>query len=642
MDENYLDNLLNEISLDNEVDNKIEDELDSQMLEEKRRKQAEGEMSQEEAFDMRLAQETLQMEDPLDLHFSEEQMEELDDLDNLADLDIGDLDFADIDFDDLDVTKLDDFDDAGFDDVLKDFEGDLEVDDFFDRGDAKESVEPKESVGMAEEEASLEEEHFSEELNEDSFDANEFLDSLLNESEMEEADKQPIGNMEETDSVSEAKPAEENTEEEVEDSLDSLLDTLTDEQPAKDSDNSGTNEEESLDLNDFLDFEEGGQTQAEATAPKTEEKQELSGQEADDLDDLLSMLDIDEEGGAGSDDTGLESAVPEAAADDAIADELNDMDELEEKPAKKKRTFMEILFGDPDDDEDELSQEELEAIEAKKAEKKAAKEAKKEAAKAAKEEKAQTAKDKKALDDQKKKAASEEKGRLKAEKKAKRKAEEEAEAAKNGPEKKLNRPAVIFIFTLFLGGLAVFYVGANDFNYRQAIEKAANYFAKQRYHYAYDEIVGVDVKEEDQTLKDRIYTVMYVERLYEAYNNNIVMGYEEKALDSLLRGVTKYYEYYDEAVELGIVTDLDYSFNQISGVLQSRYGISVEQAVAINKMENLEYLQTVRSYVAGADTSAGLEGIDRQQDVEGADAEDSQEDAGQPSSEIVSEAGQEE
>lgn len=639
MDENYLDNLLNEISLDNEVDNKIEDELDSQMLEEKRRKQAEGQMSQEEAFDMRLAQETVQMEDPLDLHFSEEQMEELDDLDNLADLDIGDLDFADIDFDDLDVTKLDDFDDAGFDDVLKDFEGDLEVDDFFDRGDAKKSVEPKESVGMTEEEASLEEEHFSEELNEDSFDANEFLDSLLNESEMEAADKQPIENIEESVSEEE-KPVEENAKEETEDSLDDLLDTLADEEPVKDSDSSTSDEqEEELDLNDFLDFEENGQTGEEA-APKKEEEQDLSGKEADDLDDLLSMLDLDEESGAGSAETGLENAVPQAA-NDAIPDELNDMDELEEKPAKKKRTFMEILFGDPDE-EDELSQEELEAIEAKKAEKKAAKEAKKEAAKAAKEEKAQTAKDKKALDDQKKKAAAEEKGRLKAEKKAKRRAEEEAEAAKNGPEKKLNRPAVIFIFTLFLGGLAVFYVGANDFNYKQAIEKATNYFAKQRYHYAYDEIVGVDVKEEDQTLKDRIYTVMYVERLYEAYNNNIVMGYEEKALDSLLRGVTKYYEYYDEAVELGIVTDLDYSFNQISSVLQSRYGISIEQAVAINKMENVEYLQTVRSYVAGADTSAGLEGIDGQQDVEGADAEDSQEDAGQPSSEIVSEAGQEE
>lgn len=61
------------------------------------------------------------------------------------------------------------------------------------------------------------------------------------------------------------------------------------------------------------------------------------------------------------------------------------------------------------------------------------------------------------------------------------------------------------------------------------IKKAANYFERQRYRLAYDEVSGVEVKEKDQDLKDRIYTVMYVERLYESYENNMKLGRADKA-----------------------------------------------------------------------------------------------------------------
>ena len=143
----------------------------------------------------------------------------------------------------------------------------------------------------------------------------------------------------------------------------------------------------------------------------------------------------------------------------------------------------------------------------------------------------------------------------------------------------------------------MFYLGMNNFNYTLAIQKATDYFDNQKYHKAYDEIKGVEVKEKDQDLKDRIYTVMYVERLYEAYQNNIELDRQKKALDSLLRGVDKYYEYYDEAQKLGIVDDLNYSFAQVQTALQDHYGITVEQAAAINQLDSYEYVQTVDQYV---------------------------------------------
>ena len=118
----------------------------------------------------------------------------------------------------------------------------------------------------------------------------------------------------------------------------------------------------------------------------------------------------------------------------------------------------------------------------------------------------------------------------------------------------------------------------------------------QKYRKAYDEIKGVDGKEKDQELKDRIYTVMYVERLFESYENNIALGRNKKALDSLLRGVSKYYEYYDDAQELDIVSDLDFSFAQIQNALQQNYGITLERALEINELDDYEYMKTVSAY----------------------------------------------
>ncbi|MCM1179214.1 MAG: hypothetical protein NC347_03080 [Clostridium sp.] len=609
MDENYLDNLLNEISLDKEFDSKIEDELDSQMRKEKRERQAKDALSKEESFDLHLEQESRNVEDALDLHFSEEQMEELDALENLADLDIGDLDFADLDFDDVDVTKLDSLDDGNFDELLKDFEGDLEIDDFFDSGDQKkESLEDAESEPGSD--AKQQQEHSeamqNEDLNEDTFDANEFLDSLLNDED--ETKENPIQDIDEKENAS---------GDELKDSADSLDGLTSDEDPGEDtlesllmSDEETEHEdadslEGTMDAND-LQMMDGTEEQNTDTLGEGTADADLSNDEVDDLDDILSMLDLEEDEES-STASAQENAVSDGEEQEDTAVSLNDSEAPEEQPGKKKRTFMQILFGDPDE-EDELSEEELEEIEAKKAAKKAAKAAKKEAAQVAKAEKEEKNKAQKALDDEKKKRAEEQKNQLKAEKKAKRKAEDEAEAAKEGPEKKLNKPMVVFIFTLFLGGLLVFYMGMNNFNYAQVIEKAAKYFANQRYRPAYNEIVGVEVKEDDKDLKDRIYTVMHVERLYEAYNNNIAMGNKEKALDSLLRGVDEYYEYYEEAEELGIVSDIDYSFNQIKEVLQSRYGISVEQALEINAMENLQYVKTIGTYVESvADANEGEE-----------------------------------
>lgn len=593
MDESYLDSLLNEFSLDKEIDNKIEDELDEQIQSEKDKYQEEQTVSREEAFNYDLEQDAGFGVPESDLDFSEDQIDELDNLDNLADLDIGDLDFSDIDFDDLDITKLSgDIDDSDFDELLKDFEGNLEIPSLNDEDDGDQNIgrqndeqsdsqdnsgdgesltmDSKLQVGVEEEqkgdvsedidgtanEVSSNDEIASDDssqalgdLNEDNFDADSFLDSLLSEDSIEEADVPEMSN-----------------------------------EPASDGEDGSENDSDSLD--DLLGGERSEDNDAQPDG---------AGENAED--DLLSMLDLQEDEGGngqggsdkdGANEAGNDSGEPDMSALEGL-DDIEDIEDISsEKPKKKKRSLMEILFGEPDED-DEPTEEEIRAKE----EKKAAKKAKKEADKEKKKEQADKDKEEKSRKDADKKQKNEEKKRIKAEKKAKRKAEDAAEAAK---EKKLNKPAVIFIFSILIGGVGFLYLSSIDFNYKIAIQQAASYFANQKYHKAYDEIKGVDVKEKDKPLKDRIYTVMYVERLYESYENNIELGRNKKALDSLLRGVSKYYEYYDDAQELDIVSDLDFSFAQIKNALEINYGIDLNRAMEINELDDYEYMKTIREY----------------------------------------------
>lgn len=572
MDENYLDSLLNEVSLDKEIDHKIEEELDDQILEEKRRYQEQQLMSDEDLFNMDLEMDADDIQTQQEVHFSEEQIEELDDLDNLADLDIGELDFSDIDFEDIDVTKLDDVTTGDLDELLEDFEGDLDISKLFDSSDEVlnqesqdlESLEIETSYENIEEVTESEEsETQTADLNEDSFDADQFLDSLLNETEMpQESDGANISEL----------PTD-------------LTDSLQDSNSSSDD----------FDLLKALEeFEEKESTSDNDSEVKDEKISQLSDSEKDELDDILSMLDLDN---ISENTTSNESESQQKVEKSDSAINFDELEELPHLEKNKKQRFMEVLFGEPDED-DILSEKDLEENAAKKA----AKKKKKQELKNEKQEKAKVKKDAKIAKSNEKKKEGQEKKRLKAQLR-------EQEKIYDKLDKKLNKPAVIFIFSLFLGATFLFFVATDSFNYTQAIEKAAKYFSNQKYRKAYDEIVGVEVKEKDEDLKNRIYTVMYVERLYESYLNNVQLGRQEKALDSLLRGVSKYYEHYEEAVELGILSDIDYSFAQIKEALNTQYGISVEEAVEINQLENYEYVQYIKSVVGDSTEENELDDV---------------------------------
>lgn len=320
------------------------------------------------------------------------------------------------------------------------------------------------------------------------------------------------------------------------------------------------------------------------------------------LDDLFSALGIDEENGSEknsytSNQDSLEELFQSTMVLDSEDGALDDIDDISDvKPSNNKKSkgnskvrkrISEVLFGEPDEDdieEDRL----LKVIKAEKQIKKENKKAEKEVKNSEKMEKLSLKK--------------EETQRKQQQKNEKQKAKNEAlrielEAEKN--EKKVSTATVIIVFAAFTALAVLVVFGTKQFNYSQVIKKASDYFDRQRYRLAYEEVCGVDVKDKDEDLLDRIYTVMYVERLYESYQNNLALDRPDKALDALLRGLEKYDEHYAEAVELDIVSDIDLCKDKIINALWNTYGLSENGAYNIIELTGQEYMQTLNEYCEG-------------------------------------------
>lgn len=562
MDENYLDQLLKGMEHpDSDISDFDMPEMNS----------LENQLSDsEDMLEETLAADAGHINDVAwsDSEIPMEEISELDELDHQADMDMENMDFDDIDFDDLDVMKMD----VNPVPLQKDLENvnELNIDEMY-LDESEDDLFEQEFRKMQEEEP-----------------AGKVTISDLEDMEpngvevMEETEEIPVSETEET-------PAEEVPTEEV-----PVEEVSVEEVPAGEVQNTSLDTEEdstkmesdSSDI-DALFQEVFGEidTPKEEEAPSAGEK---SAESKSDMDDLFSMLGIEENSKMASQPIPEEDEIP----DFEIPPELADVEEIKKEP--KKKTFWDILFGE--DEDDELTPEEEEALAKAKEEKLQAKLAKKEQRKA-----------KKAESDAKKRSDQADKTAKVAAKKAAKKEEEERLLAEEGPEKKLNKVLVAIVILFFLGVGGFVIVGTSVFDYSLVITKATNYFERQRYGLAYREILGVEIKERHQELADKIYTVMYVERQYEAYQNYVTLNDPKLALDALLQGLDKYDEYYDDAVALDIADDLNIAKAKILSALTNTYGLSEDQAKEILQLDDIAYTSQVQSLTEGMDFSVSQE-----------------------------------
>lgn len=456
-----------------------------------------------------------------DAEIPTEEISELDELDKLADMDMNDMDFADIDFDDIDVTKMD----------YDELKSPLNTEDIND--------------------LQIDEKYLDEPADNDF--EQEFLEKKQDENAVDPQSEIP----DDTD-------------------IDAMFkEVFGDEGPDLQSPESvemqHIEEPEVMDEQEVPLETEEAVSETEQKPPAEDTGDASSGA---DMDDLFAMLGLDA-------NTEMTATVPDKdeIPDFEIPPEMEDLKDLGEiEPEKKKKSFMDVLFGE--DDSDEPTPEELEEKRQKKEE--------------AKLKRKEENKEKKAAQNEKKQKNQKEKQAKLASKKAARKAEEAKLLAAEGPEKKLNKPlcVIVILFFLCIGGAVI--LGTNVFDYTLVITKATTYFERQKYGMAYREILGVNVKEQDKDLESRIYTVMYVERQYEAYENYRVMDKPDKALDSLLQGLAKYDDYYQEAQTLNILDDYNYAKNQIVTALNEAYGMTEADALELLQLPDQEYTEQIR------------------------------------------------
>ena len=284
------------------------------------------------------------------------------------------------------------------------------------------------------------------------------------------------------------------------------------------------------------------------------------------------------------------SKAPEAVKEAAPAESTDKKSKKQKKEKKGPNRFVELyhkLFDDVAVDPSKIKKPPTkEEIEAKKKEKQEAKERSKEEKEALLAEKKEQEKQVKL---EKQRAIKE----AKAEKKAKKM--EEAKLLLEEMERtRINRAGASIVF-IFFGMIAVLVVmGTSIFSYSLSIKNAEYEFNRDEYTLAYNEIFGLEIKDEDIVLYDRIMTVMYVQKQLNSYYNYYGMGDNPKALDSLLKGLQRYEKYIELAVELDVDSDLDSVRKDILQEISSVFMISEQQAMEIIQSDSqVEYSQKV-------------------------------------------------
>ncbi len=153
---------------------------------------------------------------------------------------------------------------------------------------------------------------------------------------------------------------------------------------------------------------------------------------------------------------------------------------------------------------------------------------------------------------------------------------------------RINRLGATIVFIFFGALAAILILGSNIISYTLNIQHAADYFSKQKYTEAYYEVYGVELKDEDLELYEKIATVMFVNKQLNSYNNYYNIKQYPQALDSLLKGLKRYDKYIELATYLGVDSDLNYVREQILAELNKKYNLTENEAVKINSIANMK------------------------------------------------------
>lgn len=317
----------------------------------------------------------------------------------------------------------------------------------------------------------------------------------------------------------------------------------------------------------------------------TEDDLEMSGQQ-DDFADMLSNVLPD----------GDLSSIPDISEMDEKEGEASEKKKKKKKKKAKdkdKPSLMHRLFGNikTERSEEEIAQMK-EKIVAEAEAKEAAKEAKAAKAAADKEEKKKKAAEDKAAAAKKKQEKEKKKAEdAKAKKEAKDKKKQEVQNlidAIDEDEGRINRVGASIVFVLFAVIAVAVLLGTEFYSYKQSIANAKESFEYDHYNEAYEEIAGLEMREEDENFSLQVKVVMYTYKQLNSFNNYYAAGMYPEALDSLLKGLKRYDKYFPVARVLEVDEDLVLVRGEILNKLEEVYSLTEQDAVELSSMRNRE------------------------------------------------------
>lgn len=294
-------------------------------------------------------------------------------------------------------------------------------------------------------------------------------------------------------------------------------------------------------------------------------------EEGEPIDGAGDALNDDEENMLGFGDEDMDDTEEDADVQDEF-DRLGSIEELkaisEKKNKKKKSGFfgklMAALFGvDEEESAEPVAEEEtLGSISDENME--ILKELDASAAKSASKDKKK--KDKKGKKEKEKKEP----------KKAKPKKVKPPKEKDNTPP--LPKKPVILIFVMAISILVLILLGSSNIQYLQDISNAKDYYSKGDYIEAYNALSGTKIKEKDESLYQKVMIMANLQQEYDSYETMMSLKEYELALDALVRGIGRYDNFVDEAMECDARPELEQLKSTIAQALSEQFGVSEEQA----------------------------------------------------------------
>ncbi len=149
---------------------------------------------------------------------------------------------------------------------------------------------------------------------------------------------------------------------------------------------------------------------------------------------------------------------------------------------------------------------------------------------------------------------------------------------------------IIFVFVI-LGASVVLLItiGQKALGYRMAMSKARAAYENTEYFDAYEALIGMEMDEDDIDFFRKTRLLGDLQKRYQEYNTFVGREMYDLALDSLLTGVGRYDENYEEAKSLGIENEYKTWGEALTQILSDQFGVSSEEAIAMYKLNREDY-----------------------------------------------------